>query len=159
MTTMSVGKLGPSTAMMPMASRMKGKASWASATVMITVSVQPPLKPARSPSAEPMRPPTSTAAKPTMSDTREPKIMRESTSRPRWSVPSTCARPSAASRVGAASRARSDWRVGSWGASHGAAAATTTSSQHEGDTGGVSHGRRAGAGARPPRRADDRGLS
>ncbi len=144
MTTMSVGKLGPSTAMIPMASRMKGKASWASATVMITVSVQPPRKPARSPSAEPTRPPTSTAAKPTRSDTREPKIIRESTSRPRWSVPSTCARPSAASRVGATSRARSDWRVGSWGASHGAAAATTPRSQHEGDPGG-------GEPARAPR--------
>ncbi len=42
MTTTSVGKLGPSTAMMPMASRMNGNASWASATVMITVSTQPP---------------------------------------------------------------------------------------------------------------------
>ena len=135
--------------MIPMASRMNGNASWASATVMITVSVQPPRKPAESPSAEPTRPPTSTAAKPTRSDTREPKIIRESTSRPRWSVPSRCARPSAASRVGATSRARSDWRVGSWGASHGAAAATTAEEQHEGHAGGSEPARAARA---PPGR-------
>src|SRR5512145_2300636 len=53
--------------------------------------------------------------------------MRDSTSRPRWSVPSRWALPSAASSVGAFRRARSDWRVGSWGAIQGAAAATTIS--------------------------------
>ena len=38
MTTISVGNDGPSTAMMPMASRMNGKASWASASVMMALS-------------------------------------------------------------------------------------------------------------------------
>src|SRR6266478_6327755 len=129
MTTISVGKLGPSTAMIPIASRMKGNASWASASVMIMVSVQPPQKPARRPSVAPTIPPTTTAAKPTSSEIRAPWIVRERTSRPRWSVPSTCALPSAAESVGAASRARSDWRTGSCGAITGAASAVTTSSK------------------------------
>ncbi len=72
MTTISVGKLGPSTAMIPIASRMNGNASWASASVMITLSVHPPRKPARSPSVAPTSPPTTTAANPTSSDTRAP---------------------------------------------------------------------------------------
>src|SRR5213594_1454650 len=129
MTTISVGKLGPSTAMIPIASRMKGNASWASASVMIIVSVQPPRKPARRPSVAPTIPPTTTAAKPTSSETRAPWIIRERTSRPRWSVPSTCALPSAAESVGAASRARSDWRTGSCGAITGAAIAVMTTSR------------------------------
>src|SRR5437867_3734004 len=108
---------------------MKGNASWASASVMIMVSVQPPRKPARRPSVAPTIPPTTTAAKPTSSETRAPWIIRERTSRPRWSVPSTCALPSAAESVGAASRARSDWRMGSCGAIAGAASATTISSK------------------------------
>ena len=83
MTTISVEKLGPSTAMMPMASRMNGNASWASATVMIALSSQPPRNPATSPSADPTRPPTSTAAKPTSSEMRDPWTIRERTSRPR----------------------------------------------------------------------------
>ncbi len=58
--------------MMPMASRMNGKASCASATVMMTASRRPRLKPAASPAAEPSTPPTSTAAKPITSETREP---------------------------------------------------------------------------------------
>jgi hypothetical protein len=69
---MSVGKLGPSTAMMPMASRMNGKASWASASVMITVSVMPRRKPAAIPSVAPMRTPITTAESPTVSETRAP---------------------------------------------------------------------------------------
>src|SRR6266540_4448736 len=129
MTTISVGKLGPSTAMIPIASRMKGNASWASASVMIMLSVQPPRKPARRPSVAPTIPPTTTAAKPTSSETRAPWIIRERTSRPRWSVPSMCALPSAAESVGAANRARSDWRTGSCGAITGAASAVTTSSK------------------------------
>src|SRR3989338_5907265 len=128
MTTTSGGKEGPSTAMIPMASRMKGKASWASASVMMMLSAQPPRKPATMPSTEPMAPPTSTAAKPTSSDTRARWTTRERPSRRRWSVPRRWALPSAASSVGAASRARSDCRIGSWGASHGAATATAATS-------------------------------
>ena len=54
MTTTRVGKLGPSTAMMPMASRMNGNASCASATVMM-IGVHAPAAEARrrAPSAEP----------------------------------------------------------------------------------------------------------
>src|SRR5207247_1764785 len=100
------------------------------------------------PSAAPTRPPTTTAAKPTSSDTRAPYTMRESTSRPRWSVPRRWARPSAASSVGASSRARSDWRVGSWGASHGAATAITARSATKAAPAVTS--RRVRRAARPP---------
>jgi hypothetical protein len=71
-TTTSVGKLGPRTAMIPMASRTKGKASWASAMVMMIASRRPRLKPATRPAAEPSTPPMITAAKPTTSETRDP---------------------------------------------------------------------------------------
>ena len=40
------------------------------------------------PSKVPMPPATSTAVMPTTIDTRAPKIRRDSTSRPTWSVPS-----------------------------------------------------------------------
>ena len=72
MTTISVGKLGPSTAMIPIASRMNGKANCASASVMITLSVTPPRNPAVIPSVAPTTPPTTTAARPTTSETRAP---------------------------------------------------------------------------------------
>src|SRR5580765_1090705 len=109
--------------MIPIARRMNGNASWASASVMIILSVQPPRNPASNPSEAPRSPPTTTAAKPTSRDTRAPKITRERTSRPRWSVPSRWALPSAPANVGAESRPRSDWRMGSAGAITGAASA------------------------------------
>ena len=121
------GNDGPSTAMMPIASRMNGKASWASATVITISSTHPPRKPATSPSSPPIAPPSATAAKPIVSDTRVPNTIRDSTSRPSWSVPSTWARPSGASRVGAFSRARRAPRSGLCGASSGAATAIATS--------------------------------
>jgi hypothetical protein len=40
------------------------------------------------PSRVPITPATSTAVTPTIIDTRAPKISRDSTSRPTWSVPS-----------------------------------------------------------------------
>ena len=55
----------------------------ASAPVMIALSTHPPRTPARSPGAAPATPPTITAAKPTVSETREPQTSRDSTSRPR----------------------------------------------------------------------------
>ena len=58
--------------MIPMARRMNGNASWASASVMMASSSQPPRNPATRPSVPPTSPPTATAAKPTTSDTRVP---------------------------------------------------------------------------------------
>src|SRR5438445_11282283 len=83
--------------------------------------------------------------------------MRESTSRPRWSVPSGCARPSAPARVGAASRARSDWRTGSWGASHGAATATRASRRT--NAAPAATRRRVRRATRPPRAASTGAVS
>src|SRR2546425_9633301 len=94
------------------------------------------------PSVAPTRLPTATAAKPISNETREPKITRDSTSRPRWSVPSGYARPSAASIVGGLSLSRSDWRSGSCGASTGAAAATTNSAPTNASASSAIHGRR-----------------
>src|SRR5215475_9018718 len=55
-------------------------------------------------------------------------MTRENTSRPRWSVPRRCVLPSAPDKVGAESRPRSDCRIGSAGAIHGAATAVMISS-------------------------------
>src|SRR5215468_3320577 len=55
-------------------------------------------------------------------------MTRDNTSRPRWSVPNRCGRPSAPSKVGGESRPRNDCRTGSSGASHGAATATAATS-------------------------------
>src|SRR3990172_8084002 len=49
-------------------------------------------------------------------------------SRPRWSVPRRCARPSAPSSVGGFKRVRSDWRSGSSGTTQGATTASSARS-------------------------------
>src|SRR5690242_3023134 len=60
-----------------------------------------------------------TDTNPATSETRVPQITRLSTSRPTLSVPSQCARP------GRASALPRSWATGSYGASTGAATATT----------------------------------
>src|SRR5882724_11873041 len=88
-----------------------------------------------------MSPPTRTAEIPTTSETREPKMTRASTSRPRWSVPRRCARPSAPSRVGGLRRARSDCRSGSW-TTQGATTASTARKATTPSPSRMSHGMR-----------------
>ena len=70
-----------------MAKVRAGRASHVSVTRMMTWSTQRPRYPDRMPSPVPSTPATTTAVKPTTTETRAPKISRESTSRPRWSVP------------------------------------------------------------------------
>ena len=146
-----LGNDGPSTAMIPIASRMNGNASWASATVITISSTHPPRNPATSPSRPPTMPPTATAANPIVSDTRVPNTIRDSTSRPSWSVPRRWALPSAASRVGPLSRARSEPRSGLCGAISGAAIATTARNAMNA-AGGVERPRQAPARGRARRR-------
>src|SRR5262245_18763768 len=68
------------------------------------------------PSPVPITPATMTAVKPTIMDTRAPKISRESTSRPRWSVPSRCAALPPACQAGGRKRSPSTPISGSHGA-------------------------------------------
>src|SRR6266496_6440487 len=88
-----------------------------------------------------MSPPTRTAEIPTTRETREPNTTRASTSRPRWSVPRRCGRPSAPSRVGGLRRTRSDCRSGSW-TTHGATTASTARSATTPSPSRMSHGMR-----------------
>src|SRR5216683_5785731 len=69
------------------------------------------------PSVVPMAPATMTARKPTTMDTRAPKISRESTSRPTWSVPSRWARLPPSTQAGGLNRSVSVPTSGSEGAS------------------------------------------
>src|SRR5438874_5304924 len=57
-----------------------------------------------------------TAVKPTTIETRAPKIRRESTSRPTWSVPSRCAVLPPCCHAGGRKRSPSSPTCGSWGA-------------------------------------------
>src|SRR4029453_16046472 len=65
-----------------------------------------------------------TAVKPTTIDTLAPKISRDSTSRPRWSVPSRYSMLPPACQAGGRNRAASEPISGSWGASALAKTAT-----------------------------------
>src|SRR5262249_26942829 len=68
------------------------------------------------PSAVPMAPATITAVKPTTIDTRAPKMRRDSTSRPRWSVPRRCSALPPVCQAGGWKRAASEPISGSKGA-------------------------------------------
>src|SRR5919201_262575 len=68
------------------------------------------------PSAVPSTPAKITAMKPTIMDTRAPKIRRDRTSRPMWSVPSRCALLPPATHAGGLKRWDSEPTSGLWGA-------------------------------------------
>src|SRR6266545_203855 len=73
----------------------------------------------------PSTPEIATAANPTMSAGRAPKIIRARMSRPRWSVPKRWARPAASCDPGALSRFVMSCSVGSYPAIHDAPNAAT----------------------------------
>src|SRR5579864_6691739 len=110
----------PMIALMVRASRIKGKLSWMSAIRMITASPHPPKYPERSPKVQPTHPATITVAIPTRSAIRAPKITRDRTSRPNWSVPNGCAWP------GGRSTTANEAAVGLYGARDGASRAHAT---------------------------------
>ncbi len=80
----------------------------------------PPANPAISPAGTPMPPAISTETTPASRLARAPKITRESTSRPFWSVPIQCAQD------GALRIAVQLVAIGSYGATSGANTATST---------------------------------
>ena len=91
MTTMAAiteCRPAPSTATSRMESSTGGNAIQISTSREITASTIWPKKPAIRPSSEPIRQAGPAATNATVSDTRVPKITRESTSRPSPSVPS-----------------------------------------------------------------------
>src|SRR5438046_1854802 len=79
------------------------------------------------PSTVPTTPAKITAVKPTTIDTRAPKISRESTSRPTWSVPSRCAVLPPCCQAGGRKRSPSSPTWGSWGAMKSAKIASRAS--------------------------------
>src|SRR5262245_994922 len=86
MMTMFIS-LGPTMAVRKIAKVSAGSASQVSVMRIMTWSTQPPRYPEMMPSPVPIAPATATAVKPTTIDTLAPKMSRDSTSRPRWSVP------------------------------------------------------------------------
>ncbi len=82
---------GPSAAAIASARMMPGKAKTRSARRMITLSTQPPKKPAIPPSTAPMIMAAMTRMTASGSVIRAPNRTREKTSRPSSSVPNQCA--------------------------------------------------------------------
>src|SRR2546429_5266832 len=128
MITMFIA-LGPTIAARKIANVSAGSASQASVTRMITWSTHPPRYPDRIPSAVPRMPAKITAMNTATSEPRAPKTRRESTSRPRWSVPSRWPRVPPSCQAGGRKRSPSAPTSGSWGASTLAKTATSTSTE------------------------------
>ena len=116
--------LGPRMAARKIAKVSAGSASQESVTRMISWSTHLPVYPERMPSVVPMVPATTTARMPTTIDTRAPKISRESTSRPRWSVPSRNCEVPPCCHAGGLKRMPRLPTSGEWGASASAKIAT-----------------------------------
>ena len=87
-TRITLNRLEPSTAIKHRAIKINGNDSIISTIRIITASIHPPKKPARSPSVTPITRDTTTAKMPTISANREPCISRLKMSRPISSVPS-----------------------------------------------------------------------
>src|SRR5689334_13769679 len=90
MARMALRALAPSTEVIRIAISTAGKAKIRSEVRDSASSTQPPRAAAQAPSATPADMPSATAINPTVIETWAPTMMRESTSRPRWSVPSQC---------------------------------------------------------------------
>ena len=80
--------LAPSTEVIRIAISTAGKAKIRSEVRDSASSTQPPCAAAQAPNATPIVRPMATAIRPTVIEVCAPTMMRESTSRPRWSVPS-----------------------------------------------------------------------
>ena len=74
-----------------MAESRAGKANTMSFSRMIASSSQPPRAAAQQPSGTPMPMPIPTATSATAIELREPTMIMERISRPKWSVPNQCA--------------------------------------------------------------------
>ena len=96
MARMALRALAPSTEVIRIAISTAGKAKIRSEVRDSASSTQPPRAAAQAPSATPADMPIATAISPTVIEVCAPTMMRESTSRPRWSVPSQMLRPTTA---------------------------------------------------------------
>ena len=88
MAMIEVTAPGPKMAVIMMAERMAGKAKVKSLSRITISSTQPRMAEASRPKATPASTPMPTATKPTSSEFCAPTRIIESTSRPKWSVPS-----------------------------------------------------------------------
>ncbi len=113
----------PRIATSKMESSTGGNAIQISTSREISASMNAPRKPAKRPSNDPIRHASPAATKATVSETRAPKMTRESTSRPSPSVPSQYPGSASAKPTGGTVAISRFWANGSWGAINGAAIA------------------------------------
>src|SRR5271156_6244648 len=121
-----LARLGPSTATTSTASTRLGTAMMRSMSrVMATSAIGPVIAAAR-PSATPTMNETHITERPMNSDTRAPKMRRDSMSWPSPSVPSTKRQEPPFSHTGGARTASRNCSIGEWGATTSAARARRT---------------------------------
>src|SRR5580693_7565191 len=121
-----LARLGPRIATTSTASTRLGTAMIRSMRrVMATSTIAPPIA-AASPSATPMTNDTHITERPMKSDTRAPKIRRDSMSCPSPSVPRGKRQEPPPSHTGGARTASRNWSIGEWGATTFAANAKKT---------------------------------
>src|SRR3984957_21145846 len=126
MTSITLRVDGPVIAISATQKSRIGNDSTTSVIRISTESTIPPAYPATPPTSTPMIDARPVATTPTSSDTRAPKISRDSTSRPLGSVPSRNDEPGATGAPSADSPLGYAWS-GLCGASSGAKTATTAS--------------------------------
>src|SRR6202042_3055883 len=123
---MVLARLGPSTATTSTASTRLGTAMIRSMNRVMATSKTGPAIAATSPSATPTMKDTHITERPMNSDTRAPKMRRDSMSWPSPSVPSTKRHEPPASHTGGARTASRNCPIGEWGATTFAARARRT---------------------------------
>src|SRR5271168_691574 len=111
-----LARLGPSTATTSTASTRLGTAMIKSMSRVMATSKTGPAIAATSPSATPTMKDTHITERPMNSDTRAPKMRRDSVSWPSPSVPSTKRQDPPASHTGGARTASRNCSIGEWGA-------------------------------------------
>src|SRR3984957_2102626 len=113
---MVLARLGPSTATTSTANTRLGTAMIRSISRVIATSAIGPVIAAARPSATPIMKDTHITERPMNSDTRAPKMRRDSISWPSPSVPSTKRQDPPFSHTGGARTASRNWSIGEWGA-------------------------------------------
>src|ERR1700735_1219406 len=113
---MVLARLGPSTATTSTANTRLGTAMIRSISRVIATSAIGPVIAAARPSATPIMKDTHITERPMNSDTRAPKMRRDSISWPSPSVPSTKRQDPPFSHTGGARTASRYWSIGEWGA-------------------------------------------
>src|SRR3984957_7950978 len=123
---MVLARLGPSTATTSTANTRLGTAMIRSISRVIATSAIGPVIAAARPSATPIMKDTHITERPMNSDTRAPKMRRDSMSWPSPSVPSTKRQEPPFSHTGGARTASRNWSIGEWGATTFAVSARRT---------------------------------